>query len=136
MKKFMKFLLATFLLMIPVAIFAQDVPVEPTPSFDIMSLFTSFLGFGAGVLVITGLIVKYILKNLSTLGRSIASWVVATLVGFIGWFLQLGIFAGIEWYMVLVIVVSFATGSNIIYNVDWLRALLAMLKIVPAKTVK
>jgi hypothetical protein len=137
MKKFMKFLLATFLLMIPVAIFAQDVPADPTtPSFDIMSLFTSFLGFGAGVLVITGVIVKYILKNLSTLGRSITSWVIAALVGFIGWFLQLGIFAGIEWYMVLVIVVSFATGSNVIYNVDWLRALLAMLKIVPAKTAK
>ncbi len=137
MKKFMKFLLATFLLMIPVAIFAQTVPADPTtPSFDIMSLFTTFLGFGAGVLVITGVIVKYILKNLSTLGRSITSWVVAALVGFIGWFLQLGIFAGIEWYMVLVIVVSFAAGSNVIYNVDWLRALLAMLKILPAKTAK
>jgi hypothetical protein len=133
MKKLLKFIMAVLLMLIPVSIFAQTGD-DTTTGFDIMSLFTNFATFGAGVLVITGVITTYILKNISTLGRSITSWVIATIVGFIGWWLQLGIFVGIEWYMVLVVVISFATGSNIIYNVDWIRSLLAMLKLAPAKT--
>lgn len=125
--------MGVLLLLVPVSIFAQT-GNETTTGFDIMSLFTSFATFGIGVLVITGVVTKYILKSISTLGRSITSWVIAAIVGFIGWWLQLGIFAGVEWYMVLVIVISFATGSNIIYNVDWIRSLLAMIKLVPAKT--
>ncbi|MFA5366605.1 MAG: hypothetical protein WC333_01870 [Dehalococcoidia bacterium] len=133
MKKFWKFIIATLLLMIPVAIFAQDVPTEPGTSFDIMSLFTSFAGYAAGVLVVTGVITRYILKNLSTLGRSITSWVVAAIVAVIGYFMQLGIFAGVDWLNLIIIVLSFAAGSNVIYNVEWIRQLLALLKILPDK---
>jgi hypothetical protein len=133
MKKFLKFIIAALLLMIPLSIFAQDVPTDPT-GFDIMSLFTSFAGYAAGVLVITGVICRYILKNLSTLGRSITSWVVAALVALVGYFLKLGIFVDLDWLKLIVIVLSFAAGSNVIYNVEWIRALLAMLKILPAKS--
>jgi hypothetical protein len=134
MKKIVKYLLATLtLLLLPLAIFAQDVPTEPT-GFDIMSLFTSFAGYAAGVLVITGVITRYVLKNLSTLGRSITSWVIAAIVAVIGYFMQLGIFAGVDWLNLIIIVVSFAAGSNVIYNVEWIRQLLAQLKILPAKT--
>jgi len=131
MKKHTKFLLAVLLLLVPVAIFAQD--VVPTTGFDIMTLFTSFASFAAGVLVITGLVTQYVIKNLSNLGRSITSWVIAAIIGFIGWFLQLGIFAGIEWWNVLAIVVSFAAGSNVIYNVEWIRNLFSRAKIVAKK---
>jgi len=134
MKKLFKILLAIVLLLIPVTLFAQT--TEPGSGFDIMSLFTSFAGFGTGVLIITGLITTYLLKKLSTVGKSITSWIIAVIVGFIGWYLQLGIFLGIEWYNVFIIVASFAAGSNVIYNVEWVRNMLIWLKIVPTKVVK
>jgi hypothetical protein len=135
MKKFWKFLIATLLLLIPVAIFAQD--TEPsTGGFDVMSLFTSFTTYCAGIIVLTGVITKYILKNLSTLGRNIISWVVALIVGYLGWLLKLGMFVDKAWYDVLVIVLSFALGSNIIYDTEWIRKLLELLKLAPAKSVK
>ena len=135
MKKFFKVLLATLLLLLPVAIFAQD--TTPTVGdFNFMSLFTSFTTYCAGIIVLTGLITTYVLKNLSTVCRSIMSWVVALLVGYSGWYLKLGMFGGIEWYDVLLVVLSFALGSNVIYNTDWIRKLLELLKLVPAKSVK
>jgi hypothetical protein len=135
MKKFWKFIIATLLLLIPVAIFAQD--TTPTVSgFDVMSLFTSFTTYCAGIIVLTGLITKYVLKNLSTLGRNITSWVVALIVGYFGWFLKLGMFVDVQWYGVLVVVLSFALGSNVIYNTEWIRRLLELLKLAPAKSVK
>jgi hypothetical protein len=133
MKKFWRFILAGLFLLFPVAIFAQSGDGTST-SFDVMSLFLSFTTFGAGVLVVTGLITKYILKSLSTTGKEITSWVVALIVGFIGWFLKLGIFNGIEWYSVLIIVISFATGANKVYDTAWIRALLAFLKLAPTPT--
>jgi len=119
-------------MLIPISIFAQT--GDDSLGFDIMNLFTSFATFGAGVLVITGVISKYLLKNLSALGRSIASWIVALIIGYVGWFLNLGIFADIEWWNVLIIVISFATGANVIYNIDWLRKLLEQIKVAPKKS--
>lgn len=135
MKKFWKFLIMTLLLMIPVAIFAQN--TEPSiGGFDVMSLFTSFTTYCAGIIILTGVIVKYLLKNLSTLGKNITSWIVALIVGYVGWLLKLGMFVDKAWYDVLVIVLSFALGSNIIYNTEWIRKLLELLKLAPAKSVK
>ena len=85
MKKLFKFLLATlFLLVLPVAIFAQTGDGTST-NFDIMSLFASFATYAAGVLVVTGLVTTYVLKSLSTTGKNIASWVVAVIIGYVGW---------------------------------------------------
>jgi len=133
MKKIVKYLLAMLVILLPIALFAQT--TDPTtPSFDFLSLFTTFAGYGSGILVITGVICRYILKNISTLGRSITSWVVALIIGYIGWFFQIGIFVGIEWWRVLVFVASFAAGSNVIYNVEWIRKLLSEAKVLPVKS--
>jgi hypothetical protein len=35
---------------------------------------------------------------------------------------------------VIVIVISFAVGSNVIYNISWLRSLLSALKLTTAKS--
>lgn len=135
LKFFYAFVLMLFLpvLMLPAALFSQT--TDPVTQLDINSMFTSFLGFGAGVIILTGLISAHIV-NLSTLGRSILSWVIAAGLGFLGWWLNLGIFSGVEWTQVLVIVISFATGSNVIYNIQWLRSLLATFKLASAKSEK
>ena len=132
MKKFI-WMLAMFLMIVPMAIFAQADPATPVGQIDFNSVFATFAGFGVGVVIITGLITTK-LVNLSTTGRSIVSWVVAAVIGYAGWFLHLGIFNAIPWYQVLVIVVSFALGSNIIYNISWVRALLAAMKITTKKS--
>jgi hypothetical protein len=127
------FLSFTFLLLLPLSIFAQSVTPTPAAPFDIMSLFTSFAGFGAGIIVITGLITNNI-GNWSAHGKSILSWVVAILTGLIGFWLKLGIFNGIDWVQLIVIIVSFAIGSNVVYDITWLRNLLAGLKLAPKKS--
>jgi len=137
MKKFLKFctlVFATLLLfaLTPTCLFAQGDAPPPAVGFDFMSLFTSFAGFGAGVILLTGLIATHI-GNWSAHGKSILSWIIAALVGLAGWYFKLGIFNAIPWYQVLAIVVSFALGSNVIYNVDWIRNLLAGLKLAPPK---
>ena len=126
------FLSVMFLLAFPLTIFAQSVtPV--VGSFDLMSLFTSFASFGAGIIVITGLITNNI-GNWSAHGKSILSWVIAVLTGLVGYWLKLGIFNGIDWVQLIVIIVSFAIGSNVVYDITWLRNLLAGLKLAPKKS--
>jgi hypothetical protein len=137
MKKFLKFgkmlIVSLFLLVVtPICIMAQGDAPPPAVGFDFMSLFTSFAGFGAGVILLTGLIATHI-GNWSAHGKSILSWVIAALVGLAGWYFKLGIFNAIPWYQVIAIVVSFALGSNVIYNVDWIRNLLSGLKLAPPK---
>lgn len=104
-------------------------------SFDFSSLFSSFASFSAGVIVITGFLISKIkpLENLSRTGRSILSWAIAAIVGVVGAVINLGIFVDKDYLEVAGIVFSFAVGSNIIYNVTWIRELLNAIKITPKK---
>jgi hypothetical protein len=135
MKTILKlFSVMLFLLFVPVfAISAQDPVPLPTGQLDLNSLFASFPLFCAGVVVITGLITAHI-ANLTSTWRSVLSWVIAAIIGFLGWWLKLGIFDGIDIIQVIFIIISFAVGSNVIYSVSWIRDLLAALKIVAKKS--
>jgi hypothetical protein len=133
MKRFLMVCMALFaLVLVSVPLVAQETTVALPTSFDLMSLFTSFPGFAAGVILITGIICRYI--QLSKNGRSITSWVIALFIGVIGFFADLGIFADVDVIGLLSIVVSFAVGSNVIYNTEWIRQLLAKTKLAPKKS--
>jgi hypothetical protein len=132
MKTILKFFsVMLFLLFVPVlAIFAQD---PAPPQLDLNSLFASFPLFCAGTVAITGLITAHIV-NLSATWRSILSWIIAAIIGFLGWWLKLGIFNDVDLVQVIIIIVSFAVGSNVIYSITWIRDLLAALKLVAKKS--
>lgn len=132
MKKIFKFLLATLLLLLPISIFAQTTDSTVIP-FDFNLLFTTIASFSTGVLILTGLVTKYVLKNLSSLGRSISSWVIALILGLFGWYAHVGIFNDINIYGLISIIIGFAATSNVIYNAEWVRVLLIFLQLVPPK---
>jgi hypothetical protein len=133
MKKIFKYLLTILLLLSPIAIFGQTNDIA-TSQFDFNLLFTTIASFSAGVLILTGLVTKYILKNLSSLGRSITSWVVALIMGVLGWYFHVGIFNEINIYGLISVIIGFAASSNVIYNAEWVRVLLIFLQLVPPKT--
>lgn len=132
MKKIFKFLLVILFLLLPISIFAQTTD-STVISFDFNLLFTTIATFSTGVLILTGLVTKYVLKNLSSLGRSISSWVIALILGLFGWYAHVGIFNDINIYGLISIIIGFAATSNVIYNAEWVRVLLIFLQLVPPK---
>lgn len=107
MKKLLFLMFAVFLLTSPLILLA-DTGDPPNPiSLDI---FTSTSALIAGVVALTALI-----KNtFGTTGTvtDIISWVIGPLIALVGFFLQLGIFVGLSWYMALLYGLFAAFAAN------------------------
>lgn len=129
MKKLIYYLSAFFVLLFlsTTIIYAQDSGTPIPGDFDIKEIFTTFAGFCAGVLFITGLITRFI--QMSAEWKSATSWIVAFILGTIGYLLNIGIFMGLDILDSLFIVVSFVLGANKVYETNFIRAVLTKLKI-------
>lgn len=133
MKRLIVFM--TITLVIGVGYVSAQSDAVDVSQIDISALFSTFAGFSAGVIVLTGLLCSKIkfLGALTRTGRSVLSWVIAGIVGTIGAIVDVGIFSQKDWMDVFGIIISFAVGSNVIYNITWFRELLDGIKITPKK---
>ncbi len=96
MKLIHVFLLAVIMLYAPLLLLADNGNPPNPISLDI---FTSFAALVAGVVSLTALIKTFI--GTEGLITEIVSWVIGPIIGIIGFFLQIGIFIELSWYMAL-----------------------------------
>ena len=123
-KVFMIALIAIFFLA-AMPLLAQAVTDPATVDFT--NLFTSLTGLAAGVLFFTSFTKKY----LKTEGAwtIILSAAVSFILGGLGMFLQLGIFAAIEWYYVFIYGVAATAMANGLSTWGFISDLLVLLRL-------
>ena len=116
MKKFLMMLLMFFLI---VPVFASD-----GGSIDVSQYFVS-LSVLAPIIV---LVTEFIKTNLKISNSQIISWIVAVVLSGVGWLLKLGMFAGVEWYWILIY--GFASGlvANGIFDITIIQGILNLFK--------
>ena len=96
MKKLIFFLFALAVLILPVAVFAGENP-DPTNENPIsLAMFVDLTALAAGIAAIT-LFIKSTF-NTSGLITDIVSWVLGPVLGLIGFYFKLGMFAELLWY--------------------------------------
>ncbi|MBS4060160.1 MAG: hypothetical protein KG029_07170 [Bacteroidetes bacterium] len=96
MKKLIFFLFALAVLILPVAAFAGGNP-DPTNENPIsLAMFVDLTALAAGIAAIT-LFIKSTF-NTSGLITDIVSWVLGPILGMIGFYFNLGMFAEVVWY--------------------------------------
>jgi len=61
------------------------------------------------------------------------SWGVAIVLGVVPYYFDLGIFAGVEWYVAIVYSLGAALVANGLADVEQIKALLRAIKLEPAK---
>lgn len=113
-----------FLAALPTEIIQQvDQPVNT----DLSNLFTSLTGLAAGVLFFTALLKKYTKSDGA--GTIILSAGVSFILGGLGLFLQLGIFAAIEWYYIFVYGMAATAMANGLSTWGFISEVLVLLKL-------
>lgn len=114
-----------FLAALPIA--AQTVSETDTVSVDFTNLFTSLAGLAAGVLFFTSFVKKYLkTEGVWTIFLSAA---VSFILGGLGMFLQLGIFAAVAWYYVFIYGVAATAMANGLSTWGFISDLLVLLKL-------
>jgi hypothetical protein len=103
----MKKIIILIALLMPVALFASGNTIENPIS---LAMFVSITALAAGIVALTALIKN--LLNTSGLITDIISWVLGPVLGIIGWYFKLGMFADMLWYMALLYGVLAAFYAN------------------------
>lgn len=129
-KYFFTFLM--FIILLSITSLAQTVS-QSTAAFsdDYLTYFTSLAGLAALVLIITDWLKQ--LFNFALNYAQYVSWAVSIFLSLAAWFFQWGIFAGTEWWYILVYGISAGLLSNGLFDWDILKAILTFLKLLPAK---
>lgn len=125
MKNFIKSLLTLVLMLVlPVFLFAQD---GSTLSGDIQSYFVSIAALASLVVIISSWINN--LLNLKGFYKQLSSWIIALILSFIGWALQIGMFVGLQWYIVILYGFGVGLVANGIFDISIIQLVLKFLKI-------
>lgn len=85
-------------LLVPVALIASSGDATPENPIS-LAMFVSITALAAGIVALTAFIKN--LLNTSGLITDIVSWVLGPVLGIIGWYFKLGMFADMLWYMAL-----------------------------------
>ncbi len=118
--------------MVPLVIMAQTGAADE--SIDVVEYIASIPGLAALVLLVT----QFLKQFLKTDGwySAYLSWFIALSLSVIGWVLQLGIFTGVVWWVMLL----YAAAAGLIANglFDWkvIKAILEILKLLPKGSVQ
>ncbi len=113
-----------FLFMMPVMIFAQD---GNAITGDIQSYFVSIAALASLVVIVSSWLNN--LLNLSGFYKQLSSWVIAIILSFVGWALQIGMFVGLQWYIVILYGFGVGLVANGIFDVSIIQFVLKFLKI-------
>ena len=125
MRKFVRILsIVLVALFVPILAFCQDGTTEA--GFDPAVYFISLSALVTGVMGVT----QWLKKVVRSTGNwtKFLSWWVAFFLSFAGWFLKLGIFAGIEWYWVLAYAIGAGLVANSVFDLSIVKGLLETLK--------
>jgi len=128
MKKFILFLTLVFsFLFFPIIAFCQD-----TGAIDLSNpgqYFASISALAGLVIIITAFVNK-ILKAPKPFVKQLVSWLIAIALSLLGWWLKLGLFIGIEWY--IAIIYGFACGlvANGIFDITIVKGFLSLFKLL------
>lgn len=119
MKKMFALLMLAFL---PFLVFGQV--LEPPGDFNgfiewFKAALATWAGAFAAILLLTEKIKRIL--NLKGGGAVILSWVLSIPVSLIGFYFNIGIFAGVEWYVALIYALSFTLSANLGYLAPFIK---------------
>lgn len=126
------FFMLIILTMVPLVIMAQTGAADE--SIDVVEYIASIPGLAALVLLVT----QFLKQFLKTDGwySAYLSWIVALVLSVIGWSLQLGIFLGATWYIVLIYAAAAGLIANGLFDWKMIKAVLELLKLLPPEKVR
>ncbi len=119
MKKTFALLMLAFL---PFLVFGQV--TEPPGDFNgfiewFKAALATWAGAFAAILLLTEKIKRIL--NLKGGGAVILSWALSIPVSLIGFYFNIGIFAGVEWYVALIYALSFSISANLGYLAPFIK---------------
>ena len=119
MKKMFALLMLAFL---PFLVFGQ-VPEPPGDFNGFIEWFKAALATWAGAFAAILLLTEKIKRilNLKGGGAVILSWVLSIPVSLIGFYFNIGIFAGVEWYVASIYALSFSVSANLGYLTPFIK---------------
>lgn len=119
MKKTFALLMLAFL---PFLVLGQ-VPEPPGDFNGFIEWFKAALATWAGAFAAILLLTEKIKRilNLKGGGAVILSWVLSIPVSLIGFYFNIGIFAGVEWYVALIYALSFTLSANLGYLAPFIK---------------
>ena len=129
MKKFMMFL---FLLLIPVAIFAQEPVINPPTNWlEVFASINVWLGSLAGVSAVTVFLAAFVNTLFGTKGfwKQIVAWGIAFILLAVGNLVNIGFMAELNVWLTIAYGLAAGFISNGIFDVELVKAILRALKI-------
>lgn len=115
-------------LVMSIVIIAGQVEITST-GFNLIEYFYTIPALAGAVLLLTGYI-KTALKITGGFSQYL-SWILSAALSLLGWMLNLGIFAGVEWYFILVYGAAAGLIANGLFDFALIKALLTLLKLEP-----
>lgn len=118
MKKLLVLLMS--MLLVPIAAFCQELSAIPGVNFS--GYFASLIAFCPLVIFLT----EWLKQHIKVSGglNQLFSWLISIALAFVGWFLHLGMFNGIEWYMVIVYGLAAGLVCNGIFDIKVVQSIL------------
>jgi len=129
MKKTLKFIMTFALLIAPMALFAQTLPdvVDEVVNTGFSNYFISLAALVPLVVLITAFINTKL--NLKGFLKQFTAWVVSILLCFVGWYFNLGVFAGLIWWVVIIYGFAVGLAANGFFDISLIQAILKAFKL-------
>lgn len=134
-------IIASIVFVVTSALFAQDVQavnqtetVVTTPHDTFAEYFASLAGLAALTLTATQWFKKGLKALKIVLQGTVAgllSWVVALLLCAVGFFFNIGILAGVQWYFIIVYGLAVGLISNGLFSLEHVKVFLEAIKLLP-----
>lgn len=126
----MKRIIALFTLMLLalVPVVAQTADLSAATGID-PNYFTSFAGLAAAIIPVTSIINR--IFDVGNDYKQLISWLVAVLLGIIPYYLELGIFAGVDWYVALLYSLGAGLVSNGLFDIELVKDILKKIGLEP-----
>lgn len=117
----------------PMILFAQmmDPSVPADEIFNLHAYFGTLVAFSGIIIPATSFVNKWI--RLTGFWKQALSWIVSLALGWLAWWLNLGIFADLIWYWVIIYCMLGALVANGLFDITWVQALLRLIKLEKRK---
>lgn len=131
MKKLLLFLCSVLaFVVVPVVLFAQET-VNSVVTTVVETGFSNYFISLAALVPLVVLIAAFINTklNLSGFFKQFVAWLISILLCFVGWYFNLGMFAGIAWWVVLIYGFAVGLAANGFFDISLIQAILKGLKL-------
>ena len=131
MKKLLLFLCAAVaFFVVPVTVFAQET-VNSVVTTVVETGFSNYFISLAALVPLVVLIAAFINTKLNLSGflKQFVAWLISILLCFVGWYFNLGMFAGTVWWVVLIYGFAVGLAANGFFDIGLIQAILKGLKL-------